>query len=182
MGTRDKRTARAAGTCPLRRRESRRPGGFSFPLDAHATDAGPMLHTSFVTMAATRRALAMTVRAGPTPSEVGRKLASTTNTFGWPYIRQSASRTAWAGYCRTAVCRTGEPRVRWRETILTDRTTPQPCEDPAHQPPELAATLLVVRAELVLELGRTVAPYHHAVEWVRQVFHDSRERQHAPPK
>ena len=55
------------------------------------------LQISATTLAATRRAFAMIVRPGPTPNEVGRKLPSTAKTLGLAYIRQSESRTAWAG-------------------------------------------------------------------------------------
>src|SRR5262249_38496999 len=62
-----------------------RPGAF-----IHGVAFGAQ--SSAVTTAATRRALAMIVRAGPTPREVGRKLPSTTKTLGWSNIRQSGSR------------------------------------------------------------------------------------------
>jgi hypothetical protein len=41
-----------------------------------------VLHTSDATISATRRALAMIVKDGPTPNEDGMKLPSTTKTSG----------------------------------------------------------------------------------------------------
>ena len=53
-------------------------------------DAGlPVRQISATTLDATRSALAMIVRPGPTPSDVGRKLPSTAKTSGFAYMRQS---------------------------------------------------------------------------------------------
>ena len=46
---------------------------------------------------AARSACAAMVRAGFTAAEVGRKLASTTNRFGWSWLRQKVSTTLVAG-------------------------------------------------------------------------------------
>ncbi len=66
------------------------------PLDA-SDESSPAARSRPPPCAATRKALAMIVRPGPTPNDVGRKLPSTANTLGFEYIRQSESRTAWAG-------------------------------------------------------------------------------------
>src|SRR5262249_19838423 len=54
-------------------------------------------HSSATTLDATRSELAMIVSPGPTPSDVGRELPSTAKMSGFANIRQSGSRTAWAG-------------------------------------------------------------------------------------